>query len=188
MDFIKLICIFLLFGCAVEPQKMAEFNTSDKKTETIEKNDVSSTSSAKTKSIKKNPFGDHIGAIEPAFLLSEFSAFKRQYQRYQIKQSEIDALNSIAKPLEIIVIFGTWCHDSKREVARYIKLMNSVNNPLISTKYWAVDRDKKDPENFAQEYKLLKTPTFIIFSEGRELGRIIERPEDTLVKDLMNIL
>jgi thiol-disulfide isomerase/thioredoxin len=175
MHYIKIICLFFIFGCATESNKTQPLKQSVMKSPNIQ-------------SSKTTVFGDHNGEIEPSELLQRYPAFDKQYQRFTATPNDIDRLKSISQHLDIIVIFGTWCHDSKREVSRFIKLIEAANNPLITTKYWAVDRNKNDPESYAQSFQLEKTPTFIIQRSGHELGRIVERPKISLTLDIINLL
>jgi thioredoxin 1 len=176
MNYIKIICLFLLFGCSAEQLKTTELATAN--------------SNRTTNDYKKAtaPLGDHNGEIESVDLLNKYPAFQKQYQRYQIKTTDINLLKDISHSLHIVVIFGTWCHDSKREVSRFIKLIEAADNTLITTQFWAVDRNKNDAVGFAKKFNLQKTPTFIIQNSGDELGRIIERPHNSLAVDIINLL
>jgi thiol-disulfide isomerase/thioredoxin len=175
MHYINIICLFFIFGCATEKNKIQQIKQSVMNAPNIQSSETS-------------VFGDHIGEIEPSSLLKRYPAFDKQYQRFTATPNDIEQLKSISQPLDIIVVFGTWCHDSKREVSRFIKLVEATNNPFITTKYWAVDRNKKDPQNYAQSFKLEKTPTFIIQRSGHELGRIVERPKISLTTDIISLL
>jgi len=55
-------------------------------------------------------------------------------------------------------------------------------------RYIGVDRQKKDPEGLAAQYDFQRIPTFIVLQDGKEIGRIVERPEVSLEQDLAKIL
>jgi hypothetical protein len=88
--------------------------------------------------------------------------------------------------LHIDIYFGTWCHDSQREVPRMLNILKE--NSAISTQLIALDYEKSDPKGLANNNGIKYTPTFIMSTGGKELGRIIERPKDSLVADITGML
>ncbi|KKL85355.1 hypothetical protein LCGC14_1955590, partial [marine sediment metagenome] len=85
---------------------------------------------------------------------------------------------------ELIVLFGTWCHDSEREVPKLIKLIDASKVELASIEYVAVGYNKQDDAGIAEAHDLQYTPTFIVKQNGKELIRVIEKPTGTLAQDL----
>ena len=87
---------------------------------------------------------------------------------------------------------GTWCGDSKREVPRFIKILESVDYPMENLKIVAVDkrRDfyKKSPQGEEWGLNIRRVPTFIFYKNGREINRIIETPVTTLEVDIVSIV
>ena len=81
-------------------------------------------------------------------------------------------------------MFGTWCHDSQREVPRLLKTFDLSGLEVPKLTLVAVDRKKTDPLGLAKQYGLRYTPTFILLNDGKELGRVIERPKTGLTQDL----
>jgi thiol-disulfide isomerase/thioredoxin len=114
--------------------------------------------------------------------------FNQEYSDYKADQVTITQLQAVTEATEIIVVIGTWCPDCHRETPRLIRIMEQVNNPLITVKYIGVDRAKEDPQGLAKNYDFTRIPTIIVEQNGAEVGRIIERPEVTLEKDLAAIL
>ncbi|MGI2260270.1 thioredoxin family protein [Shewanella sp. GXUN23E] len=127
------------------------------------------------------------GIIEPKQLVTE-DDFSEGYQSYQVDEQTLAALKAVDTPTEIVVIIGTWCPDCHRETPRFIRIMEELNNPNITARYIGVDRQKQDPEGLAAQYEFTRIPTFIVLQNGKEVGRIVERPTETLEKDLANIL
>lgn len=125
-----------------------------------------------------------VGDITPSKLLTSFSEFNEEFQEFSVVQEDIAALKNIDQPLDIHVLFGTWCHDSVREVPRLLKLLEQANNSKITTKLIAVDYKKTADEKYDLQY----TPTFVVYKNGQEVGRIIERPSQTLAKDIIALL
>lgn len=126
---------------------------------------------------------DVIGLIDSQALLAQFPQFNEQYQNYQPTAVELQAIKRI-EGKTLVVLFGTWCHDSVREVPRLLKSLALAQVNLDRLQLLGVDTSKQLPGAEQQAYDLRYTPTFIVFEENRELGRIIERPTATLAEDL----
>ncbi|NMM40348.1 thioredoxin family protein [Pseudoalteromonas arctica] len=123
------------------------------------------------------------GGITADALLSEHSKFNEQYQAFTPTTQDIALMQKLAGK-ELIVLFGTWCHDSQREVPKLIKLLEESKVKLASIEYVAVGYNKQDDAGIAQANDLQYTPTFIVKQNGKELVRVIEKPTATLAQDL----
>lgn len=114
--------------------------------------------------------------------------FNKGYQEYKPEQGIIDQLLQIRlDDIKIIIVLGTWCGDSKREIPHFFKIMDEIAFPEGNLQIIAVNR-LKESENFSmEELGVTHVPTFIIENNGFETGRITETPEETLEKDLLKI-
>jgi thioredoxin 1 len=124
-----------------------------------------------------------VGLIDSQALLAQFPQFNTQYQSYQPTPVELQAIKRI-EGKTLVVLFGTWCHDSVREVPRLLKTLTLAHVNLTSLQLLAVNPSKQLPGGAQRAYDLRYTPTFILFEGEQELGRIIERPAVTLAQDL----
>lgn len=116
------------------------------------------------------------------------SWFNSEYSNYEV---DIETLKPVIDMFEgkvIKIILGTWCSDSRREVPRFLKILNYVGYPEDKVLIVGVDRDKKGFTNEVDGLEIDFVPTFIIYESGKEIGRIIESPIETLEKDLVEIL
>ncbi len=116
--------------------------------------------------------------------------YEKQFETYESKNSVVKKINAITinGGIEIVCVFGDWCSDSKLQVPRFYKLLDELNFPLTNTKLIAVDRTKKAQSLDISEYKILRVPTFIVYFNEQEIGRIVETPNKSLEKDLLKIL
>ncbi|MFQ3197696.1 MAG: thioredoxin 1 [Paraglaciecola sp.] len=126
---------------------------------------------------------DAVGLIDNEVLLAQFPQFNTQYHSYQPTPDELQAIKRI-EGKTLVVLFGTWCHDSEREVPRLLKTLALADVNLSALQLLAVNPSKQLPGAAQRAYDLRYTPTFILFEGDRELGRIIERPAVTLAQDL----
>jgi len=127
-----------------------------------------------------------VGAIQSADLLSQFATFSASYHRYQVSEQDKRIAASFPDDLVIDVYFGTWCHDSQREVPRLLKSLGAKATQSINL--IALDYKKAEPNGRAKEKGVSFTPTFIISRNGVEIGRIVERPEQSLMADIQAML
>ena len=72
-----------------------------------------------------------VGDISQAELLERHDAFRRNYENYEVL-TEIDGLPT---DLEVKILFGTWCHDSEREVPIARTVMSRSATCPRRTKY-----------------------------------------------------
>ena len=95
---------------------------------------------------------------------------------YTIDTSITSQIN-ITKNMSITIVFGSWCSDSHREVPRFLQIMNLLNVSEDQITIIAVNRMKEFNKIDLREMDIKLVPTFIIYRDGKELGRIVERAE-----------
>jgi thiol-disulfide isomerase/thioredoxin len=115
--------------------------------------------------------------------------FENEYNSYI---PDMDALNQLSqkgfKNFQIRIVMGTWCSDSRREVPRFIKILDGINFQLNSLTIINVDTDKQAKKTIVAEMEVIRIPTFIVYINGAEKERIVESPEISLEKDLLKII
>jgi thiol-disulfide isomerase/thioredoxin len=117
------------------------------------------------------------------------SWYIKGFDDYEFNSEAVNKLMDIpGDNLKIKIVMGTWCPDSRREVPRFMRIIDIWKFPLSQIQFIGVDHDKGSP---IEEYPLLKierVPTFIIYKNNIEAGRIIETPVTSLEQDMVNIL
>lgn len=131
---------------------------------------------------------DILGVTSPEEIRETHRVFDIYVNRYQPDSTALTYLREFDESVEIKILFGTWCHDSKREIPAFIKTMELAENPKIDIEYIAVSREKSDPEGRSGAYDLQYTPTFIIFMAEKEIGRIVEESTESIEQDLVQLL
>jgi len=132
-----------------------------------------------------------LGDFNPDKMLdSPHSAwYLKGYSEYQPDPSVMDELKGFSKEgLKITIVLGTWCPDSRREVPRFMKIMELWGFPASDIRFIGVDINKIAPLG---DYLLLgieRVPTFIFYKNNVETGRIIEVPVTSLEQDTRDIL
>lgn len=124
-----------------------------------------------------------MGEVSAEQLLAQYPAFQAEYKDYQPSKEELAAVAALEEDT-LVVLFGTWCHDSQREVPRLLKTFDLSGLDVPKLTLIAVDTNKTDPQGMAKKYQLKYTPTFVLLNDDKELGRVIERPRTSLTQDL----
>ena len=115
--------------------------------------------------------------------------FVKGFNEYQANQEVIGKLTVISKnDLSIKIVMGTWCPDSRREVPRFMKILDSWKFPAEKIIFIGVDNAKLSPIGEYDKLDIQRVPTFIIYKNNVEAGRIIENPVTSLEQDMLNIL
>ncbi|MHC1706945.1 MAG: thioredoxin family protein [Bacteroidales bacterium] len=110
--------------------------------------------------------------------------FEKEYNSYQVDSKTLDGLKNQWKDIHIVLVMGTWCGDSRREVPRFYKILDYVKFKRKRLTVICVDRDKKACGIDVAQYNVQYVPTIIVYRGKAEMGRIIENPSETLEKDL----
>ncbi len=113
--------------------------------------------------------------------------FKDVYDTVQVSPDVVQLLKEADSGLDILVFLGTWCPDSKREVPRFLKIMDLAGIPATRVRLYGLDRSKKSADGLTDQYSISRVPTFIFLRQGSEVGRIVEIPQTTLEMDMLSI-
>ena len=114
--------------------------------------------------------------------------FEEEYDDYSGDEELITASKDFLKEIDIETFLGTWCEDSRREVPRLYKFLDAMEFPFGEMDLITLDRDKKSGYGLEDGKNIHHVPTIIIYKKGKELGRIIESPIESLEEDIFNIL
>ncbi len=120
----------------------------------------------------------------------QFSSwFEPEYESYTVDDSTILGLNTdLLLSCNIVVVLGTWCSDSQREIPRLLKILDFIQFPVDKLKLICIDRSKNAEGIEVADLDIQLVPTIIIYLGDTELGRIIESPEISLESDIARIL
>ena len=116
--------------------------------------------------------------------------WNQRYMTYEPDSSLIDTLKSkVGNNLKIDVYLAFWCGDSKRNVPLFLKIVDQIDSESLEVKYFTVKRKpNKETKYFVEKLKVERVPTFIFYRDGKEIGRIIENPENNMLEDFLGIV
>ena len=103
------------------------------------------------------------------------------------------ALAAVEPGAELTVYLGTWCSDSKRELARLWRALDDAGvfaeeDLPFAVEYVALDRDKREPAGRGAAAGVEYVPTFVVSRGGEEVGRVVEIAVDGIERDLLALL
>lgn len=114
--------------------------------------------------------------------------YNSEYDNYEVNTTDLDLIKGKLNGISVKIILGTWCSDSRREVPRFIRILDELKFDESRLTLICVDRKKESPAGNIKELEIKLVPTFILYREGKEIGRIIETPQTTLECDLQKLL
>src|SRR2546425_630478 len=125
-----------------------------------------------------------LGRVRPGAILSISEEWRKNHDAYEPSVTDIQRIASLQVPATLDVYFGSWCSDSRREVPRFLKILDLAFPSNLKVRFFGLDRTKKEPARLVKRGAIEKVPTFILKTDGREVGRIVETPETSLEHEL----
>ncbi len=114
--------------------------------------------------------------------------FNTGYKDYKVDLETVAKLNPLLKDVTITVFMGTWCEDSQRETPHFYKILDEAGFDESKLTLITVSEEKTTPQGFEKGKDITNVPTIIFYKDGKELGRIVEYPIESLEKDMLAIL
>ncbi|WP_088340691.1 thioredoxin family protein [Robiginitalea sediminis] len=160
------IVLVLFANCKAQPYHTAERMPDREETEIL-------VGTANFDSLRTAPFGNW---------------FQASVKSYEPNIEKAEQLEELLRGVRITTFMGTWCKDSKREVPRFVKILETADYPVEEVEVIAMTRDKTTPQQYEAGMDIINVPTFIFYKDGQELGRIVEFPIEDLETDMVKIL
>lgn len=115
--------------------------------------------------------------------------FIKGFDDYVAVPDAVNKLKTLLKPgITVKIVMGTWCPDSRREVPRFMRVISDAGFDEGNIEFIGVDNSKVGPVKDYDKLEIARVPTFIIYKNNVEAGRIIENPVTSLEQDIVNIL
>ena len=114
--------------------------------------------------------------------------FDKEYDFYRINQERLEKIKPLLKDKRVVLLMGTWCEDSQREVPAMMKILDQAGYKTAEMEIIAIDEDKRTKEGLEKAYDLTYVPALIFFDGEKEINRIVEFPINSLEQDILDIL
>ena len=111
------------------------------------------------------------------------------YDAYQPPADLVkDLKTGLGTGAKIDVYLGLWCPDSRRNLPPFLKIIDLLASD-VTVRYFSVPRKaSRQIEYYVEELKVTRVPTFIVYRDGDEIGRIKENPNVGMLEDLLEIV
>ncbi|PCH53564.1 MAG: thiol reductase thioredoxin [Flavobacteriaceae bacterium] len=151
---------------------------------------ISCSTSKKVITTAKDASGNLVGiANKESFLQKPFNAwFTPNYNEYIPNKEIIEKLKPLLKKVNIKAFMGTWCGDSKEQTPAFYKILDEAYFDYNNLELITVNRSKETPNNLQKGFHIERVPTFIFYKEGKEIGRFVEYPRETVEADILKIV
>lgn len=130
-----------------------------------------------------------VGKVSYAQMVQYTEAwFNKENDFYRINEERLEKIKPLLKDKRVVLIMGTWCEDSQREVPGMMKILNQAGFNTAEMEIIAIDEDKRTKEGLEKAYNLAYIPALIFFEGEKEINRIVEFPINSLEQDMLDIL
>lgn len=124
--------------------------------------------------------------------LQKMAWYAPSIENYRPNEAEVKKLAKALKKhnYNIDVYFGTWCHDSRRVVPKFVNLLEKTGFDFSHVNFVSVNGRKEIPNvspEMAAQLNVHRVPTIIFYENGKEAERFVERARENLVQDLIKI-
>jgi hypothetical protein len=128
------------------------------------------------------------GDLQPKAIVSFDEKWEAAYAAASPSEEASKALASVPPGGEVLVVLGTWCGDSRREVSRFAKALEIAGTVPFQVRWVGVDRRKNGPGIDAQALGIRYVPTFVVSRGGKETGRVVESSPEGIERDVGALL
>ena len=112
-----------------------------------------------------------LGSQNIAGLSQHSPEYRRSADAYTPSDPIVDKLKGQSEDVQVKVFFGSWCGACKQMVPRIMKVAEQLEGTKISFDFYGLPRGiTGDPE--AAKVEIHAVPTGVVYSGGKEIGRI----------------
>ena len=116
------------------------------------------------------------------------SWFQKNYESYIVDEVIQKMDFSKINEYNIEIFMNTKCHDSEREVPRFLKILNTLNFSNENLRIVLLNSEKKTIDGLEIGKDITNTPTIIFLKNSNEENRIVEFPYENLENDIFRII
>jgi tetratricopeptide (TPR) repeat protein len=117
--------------------------------------------------------------------------YQASYTSYNVDTLKARQLQPLLQGKQVDIFLGNWCGDSRREVPRMMKVLQTAGFDTAQVHLVFVhSKDslyKQSPQHEERGKNIFRVPTFIVYNGRKEMNRIVEKPVMSLEQDLLDI-
>lgn len=112
----------------------------------------------------------------------------KKYLNYSPNTQIVNQSQVFLSDVSITIFLGSWCHDSQREVPALLKILDTISFNPGNLSIVALSVNKDTPSKIETKSGITRTPTFVFYRNGREIGRYVEQARKSLEQDILDIV
>ncbi len=112
--------------------------------------------------------------------------FEYAYRDYVPDAQKVDSLVLLKDHISIIVFGGSWCGDTHELLPKFYKAVEIAKIAPSRITLVGVDRRKHSHDGRCWKYRIKRVPTFVLFYDGKEIGRVVESVQINIESDILN--
>ncbi|MCC7051438.1 MAG: thioredoxin family protein [Bacteroidia bacterium] len=116
--------------------------------------------------------------------------FKSGVMQYGYNSQTVSSLKNYTNngDIHFVVFGGSWCDDTHKLLPQFFKVVLDAGFSEQDIYLYMLDREKTCPTKNEKGLNITNLPTFIVYRNGQEIGRIIETVQKSIEADLLEIL
>jgi thiol-disulfide isomerase/thioredoxin len=128
------------------------------------------------------------GEIERDAILENEERWEQRYDETDLDGDVAEALSEVEPGARVEVYLGVWCGDSMREVPRFWRALDAAGDVPFDVKHVGLDETFSAGDVSLEEFNIEAVPTFIVYRDGEEVGRIVEDAPENIETHLLALL
>jgi len=132
-----------------------------------------------------------LGPTDPRTILAispEWQAIYDSYAPDPVAFARLSEMAQAGSGFKVEVLLGSWCGDSRRQVPKFLKIEDLLGDHPLPATYVGVHKQRELRGDSVKGKDIQGIPSFIVYRDGKEIGRITEIPKDSMEGDLASIL
>lgn len=131
---------------------------------------------------------DFFGTVERQAILEHNADWSKAFEGASVDEDAASALAAVEPGARVAVYLGVWCPDCMREVPRFWRALDAAGEVPFEVEYVGLDRHFSAGDVSIEGLDIEAIPTFIVYRDDEEVGRVVERSENSIESDLGALL
>ena len=133
----------------------------------------------------RSPFA---GELDRDTILDGDEDWGARYDDVEVDEEIAEQLASVDPGASIEVYLGVWCSDSLREVPRFWRALDVAGNAPFDVNHIGLDTEFSAGDVSLEGLDIEAVPTFIVYRDGKEVGRVVENSPENIETHLLALL
>jgi hypothetical protein len=128
------------------------------------------------------------GEVERGAILEGDERWAQRYEQAEVDEDVAEALGEVDPGARVEIYLGVWCEDSMREVPRFWRAFDAAGMVPFEIKHIGLNREFSAGDVSLEGLDIEAVPTFIVYRDGEEVGRVVENSPENIETHLLALL